>query len=102
MNRTIPNTAKVYVLKAENNLFQFYCSRPVDLVPIEQFESFKPSGDAVFYVSQQTLDELRQRHDAFIIRQSFVDYPKENVIPHFINRSTREETLGQVYLLSKP
>ncbi len=102
VNQTIPNTAKVYVLNAENNLFQFYCSRPVDLVPVEQFESFKPSGDAVFYVSQQTLDELRQRHDAFIIMQSFVDYPKENVIPHFINRSTREETLGQVYLLSKP
>jgi hypothetical protein len=32
----------------------------------------------------------------------FLDYPKENVLPAFINKDTRLQTLGKVYLIAKP
>ncbi|HZY37853.1 MAG TPA: glycosyltransferase family 39 protein [Mucilaginibacter sp.] len=92
---------RVYALNAENNLFQFYCTRPVDLVPIEEFSSFVPADPSVFYVNQQTMDDLVQRQLKFKIVRVFVDYPKENVLPAFINKNTRLQTLGRVYLISK-
>ena len=101
INQNEPNHAQVYVLNAENNLFQFYCNRPVDLLPLEQFGSFVPIAQTVFYANQQTIDQLNRQHAAFKILRVFVDYPKENVLPAFINRNTRMQTLGRVYLLTK-
>ena len=92
----------LYSLKAENNIFQFYCKRPVDLVPIGEFSSFKPAGISVFYVNQQSMDYLTQTHAGFRVIRSFVNYPKENLLPDFINKATRYKTLDRVYLISKP
>jgi len=92
---------RVYALSAENNLFQFYCKRPIELVPIEAFNSFVPPDPSVFYVNQRTVDDLTRRHAAFKIVRAFVDYPKENILPAFINRDTRIQTLGRVYLIAK-
>lgn len=92
----------LYSLKAENNIFQFYCKRPVDIVSIEQFSSFKPTGVSVFYVNQQSMDYLIQTHADFKIIRSFVNYPNENLIPDFINKATRFKTLDHVYLITKP
>jgi len=91
----------VYVLNAENNLFQFYCKRPVDLIPIEQFDNFKPEGVPFFYVNQQSMDQLTQNHAHFRVIRSFINYPKENILPAFINRTTRYKTLDHVYLVTK-
>jgi len=91
----------LYVLNAENNLFQFYCKRPVDLIPIEQFDNFKPEGVPVFYVNQQSMDQLTQNHAHFRVIRSFINYPKENILPAFINRTTRYKTLDHVYLVTK-
>ena len=92
----------LYSVKAENNIFQFYCKRPVDLVPIGQFNSFKPAGVSVFYANQQSVDYLTQTHARFTIIRSFINYPKENLLPVFINKATRSKTLDKVYLISKP
>jgi hypothetical protein len=100
VNQNLSPAMPVYVLTAENNLFQFYCKRPVDLVPMAQFNSMAP-GDALFYVNQQTMDALVQSHAPIKLVRSFVDYPKENVSLAFIDRSTRIKTLGQVYLVTK-
>jgi 4-amino-4-deoxy-L-arabinose transferase-like glycosyltransferase len=102
VNQSVPGNVPLYALNAENNIFQFYCRRPADLVPIEQFNSFKPAGAAVFYVNQQSMDYLVQTHAGFRVIRSFVNYPKENPLPAFINKNTRIKTLGQVYLVSKP
>jgi hypothetical protein len=91
----------LYSLKAENNIFQFYCKRPVDLVPIGQFKSFKPAEISVFYVNQQSMDYLIQTHAGFKIIRSFVNYPKENLTPDFINKATRFKTLDHVYMVTK-
>ncbi len=91
----------LYSLKAENNIFQFYCKRPVDLVPIGQFNSFKPAEVSVFYVNQQSMDYLIQTHAGFKIIRSFLNYPKENLLPDFINKATRFKTLDHVYLVTK-
>jgi 4-amino-4-deoxy-L-arabinose transferase-like glycosyltransferase len=100
-NRNGPTNAGVYVLNAENNLFQFYCARPVGLVPIEQLESFKADSSAIFYVNQQSMDQLIQNHAHFRVIRVFIDYPKENILPAFINKNTRDKVLGKVYLVSK-
>jgi len=92
---------QVYVLNAENNLFQFYCIRPVEVVPMGQFNSFVPPDPSVFYVNQRTMDELTRQHASFKVVRVFVDYPKENILPAFINKDTRLQTLGKVYLISK-
>lgn len=90
----------IYVLNAENNIFQFYCKHPVDLIPIENFKSFKPGSISVFYVNQESMDYLIQNHARFKIIKSFVNYPKENIMPVFINRTTRYKVLDRVYLIS--
>ena len=95
------NNFHIYALKAENNIFQFYCKRPVDFMPIEQFSSFKPAEASVFYVNQQSMDYLVQTHAGFKIIRSFVNYPRENVLPAFINKATRYKTLDHVYLITK-
>lgn len=95
------NTCHLYVLNAENNLYQFYCKRPVDLLPIEQFKSFKPADPSVFYVNQLSMDYLIQNHARFKVIRIFTDYPKENILPAFINSNTRYTVLGKVYLISK-
>jgi 4-amino-4-deoxy-L-arabinose transferase-like glycosyltransferase len=100
VNQNLSPATPVYVLNAENNLFQFYCKRPVGLMPMVQFDNLA-HGDALFYVNQQTMDQLVQSHASIKIVRSFVDYPKENLSLQFIDRSTRIKTLGQVYVVSK-
>jgi len=92
---------RVYALNAENNLFQFYCTRPVSLVPIAQFSTFVPDDPSLFYVDQPTMDELTRQRAKFRVVRTFVDYPKENILPAFINKETRVQTLGKVYLIAK-
>ncbi|MGZ3874755.1 MAG: ArnT family glycosyltransferase [Mucilaginibacter sp.] len=96
------NNVHVYSLKAENNIFQFYCKRPVDLIPLEQFNTFAPRGASVFYASQRSLDYLIQQHAQFTVLHSFINYPQENILPRFINKASRASVLDSVYLITKP
>lgn len=91
----------LYTLRAENNLFQFYTSRPIDLLPLEQFANYKPTDSAVFFVSQPSMDYLTQNHVQFKVVKSFVDYPQENILPAFIYSPSRFNTLRHVYLITK-
>ncbi|MCR8561022.1 glycosyltransferase family 39 protein [Mucilaginibacter sp. BJC16-A38] len=93
---------KIYSLKFENNIFQFYSKKPIDYLPIEEFKNFRPQQTSLFYVSQRSMDYLVQTHAAFTIVHSFIDYPQENLKPNFLNRATRATVLGKVYLISKP
>lgn len=102
VNQNAYYNSKVYVLSAENNLFQFYCKKPVEQISIEQFNNYEANGDLVyFYVNQQTMDDLNRAHVPFKVIRSFVDYPKENITPAFINKETRVKTLGEVYLITR-
>jgi len=95
------NRFHLYVLNAENNLYQFYSKRPVDILPIAQFNTFKPVDSSLFYVNQASMDELIRNHANFKVIRIFTDDPKENIVPAFINRDTRYKALGRVYLISK-
>lgn len=92
----------VYSVKFENNIFQFYCKRPVGFVPIDKFDKFSPKQASVFYVNQSSMDYLTERHARFTIMKSFIVYPQENIMPRFINKTTRHDVLGRVYLITKP
>jgi 4-amino-4-deoxy-L-arabinose transferase-like glycosyltransferase len=91
----------VYSLRTENNIFQFYNHKHVDFIPLGDFQSFKPVDSAVFYVNQPSMDILLKSHAQFKIMQIFTDYPQENILPKFVNRATREQVLGKVYLIEK-
>lgn len=91
----------LYSLRMENNIFQFYCNRPVDYVPLEQFNTFKPANSSAFYVNQQSMDQLVQSHANFKVIQSFPNFPQENMSLKFINKATRQTTLDHVYLITK-
>jgi len=90
-----------YSLRAENNIFQFYCNRPVDLVPIDQFQSFKFTTPPLIFATQASIDYLRSKHANFRIVRSFINYPQENILPKFINKATRGQVLNRVYLITK-
>jgi 4-amino-4-deoxy-L-arabinose transferase-like glycosyltransferase len=91
----------IYSLRAENNIFQFYTNRPIDLLPLEQFQNFHSTDSAVFFASQPSMDQLVQEHAQFKILKSFVDYPQENILPAFVNAKSRATTLRHVYLITK-
>ncbi len=93
--------SKIYTLMPGNNIFQFYCKRPVELLPIESFNSFKPTGDPVFYVNQQSLNYLKQTRAGYQVVRSFINYPQENILPKFIDKATRYKVLDSVYLIRK-
>jgi 4-amino-4-deoxy-L-arabinose transferase-like glycosyltransferase len=93
--------ARIYSLRPSNNVFQFYTNKPVDYIPMEDFGRFIPAGNAIFFVSQPTVDYLTQNHQAFKVIATFTDYPQENILPKFINSTTRSAVLSKVYLISK-
>jgi len=91
----------IYSLKDENNIFQFYCNRQVDYIPLEQFNTFKPTDSSAFYVNQPSMDYLLSSKASFKVLSTFTDYPQENILPAFINKTTRHKVLGKVYLITK-
>jgi len=101
INQNSFNNYHIYSLRAENNIFQFYCKKPVGLVPLTQFNNFKADSTSAFYASQQSIDYLQQSHASFRVIQSFVNYPQENILPAFINKDTRYKVLDHVYLITK-
>jgi len=101
INQSSFNKYHLYSLRTENNIFQFYCKRPVDFIPLEQFNKFKPVDSSAFYVNQQSMDLLVQSHADFRIIRAFQNYPQENMSLTFINKATRYKTLDHVYLITK-
>ncbi|MCQ6960258.1 ArnT family glycosyltransferase [Mucilaginibacter aquariorum] len=101
INRPEFNDAHIYSLRMANNMFQFYSNKPVDFISPEDFNAFKPTGRAIFFVSQPMLDQLTNTHADFKIIKTFTDYPQENILPAFVNHATRHKVLAKVYLISK-
>jgi 4-amino-4-deoxy-L-arabinose transferase-like glycosyltransferase len=91
----------IYSLKTQNNIFQFYCNRPVDFIPLEKFNAFKPTGNSAFFVNQESIDTLLKNNTDFKVMKTFADYPQENILPAFLNKSTRFKVMGEVYLITK-
>ncbi len=95
------NRFPVYTLKSSNNIFQFYCSHQVTVLPLEQFKNFRAKEASLFYADQQSLQYLLKTHTTFKVIHSFITYPQENILPKFIYRNTRATVLDRVYLISK-
>ena len=90
-----------YSLKFENNIFQFYSNRPIDFIPLDSFKTFKPPVHSIFYARKLSVDVLNQQHAEFKVLQAFPNYPQENILPKFIDRTTRDKILDSVYLITK-
>ncbi|MDB5110461.1 MAG: hypothetical protein JWR67_1575 [Mucilaginibacter sp.] len=91
----------VYSLKMQNNVFQFYTQKPVNYIPLEQFNSFKPKSYSVFYANQASIDYLIKTHAGFKVIHTFQNYPQERILPDFINKHNRYKVLDMVYLITK-
>ncbi|MES2274812.1 MAG: glycosyltransferase family 39 protein [Bacteroidota bacterium] len=102
VNKIIPDSSVVYSLKDQNNIFQFYCDRPIKLIPFTAFTTTPSEKDAVFYADQEALTYLIQHKVAFNIVWYGSDYAQENILPAFINSYTRGSTLQMIYLIKKP
>ena len=101
VNQNQATIAHVYSLRMQNNVFQFYTSKPIKYIPLEQFKNFAPPANAVFYAKQESVDYLTSVHAEFKIVQSFQNYPQEQILPNFINKPNRYKVLDKVYLISK-
>lgn len=101
VNKIVPANCTVYSLKDQNNIFQFYCNRPVKLIPFQQLDLAITAKDAVFYADQEAMDHFAQKHIPVTVIAAFEDYPQENILPAFINHNTRNSTLQKVYLIKR-
>lgn len=102
INSTIPTETTVYSLRDQNNIFQFYCDRPVKLLPLEELATTATDAGAVFYADQDAVTYLTQNHVPFNIIWYGTDYPQENILPAFININTRGSTLQTIFLIKRP
>lgn len=91
----------LYSLRTENDVFQFHANRPVDYIPLDNFKAFTSPEPSAFYINHRSYDSLRILHADFKVIKAFENYPQENVLPAFINRSTRYKALDSVYLITK-
>jgi 4-amino-4-deoxy-L-arabinose transferase-like glycosyltransferase len=98
VNNTVPANQKIYTLKEQTNIFQFYCNRPTEYLEVKNFASVS-AKNAVFYADKDALLYITAQHLPFRIIWRGLDYPQERILPAFINKSTRETTLEPVYLL---
>ncbi len=101
INDQVAASCPVYSLREENNVFQFYTNKPVDYIQLNQFNSFKPAANSVFYANQRSMDYLIQTHAGFKVIQSFQNYPQERILLDFINKANRYKVLDKVYLITK-
>ena len=101
INQTQSPNTPVYSVKMQNNVFQFYCNRPVDYLPLEKIGSSNTPVNALFYVNQASLDYLTQSNVGFKIVKAFTNYPQERILPDFVNRVNRNKVLDKVYLIQK-
>lgn len=92
---------QVYTLHMDNDVFQFYRDKQTQFVQIDSFKDFNPPGNSLFYTTQWGLEHLTQIKAQFKIVGSFENYPREAIVPQFINRATRSKVLDRVYLISK-
>lgn len=102
VNNTIPREATIYSLRDQNNIFQFYCDRPVKLVPLAEMAATPTEPGAVFYADQEAVTYLTSKHVPFNIIWYGTDYAQENILPAFINSDTRGTTLQNVFLIKRP
>ncbi len=100
INKKLQADVAVYSVKMQNNVFQFYCDRPVGYVQLEKFGQTITSTNAVFYVNQSSLDYLTQNKIGYTIMKDFINYPQEQVLPDFINYANRDKVLDKVYLIT--
>jgi len=92
---------RVCVFANRDNNFQFYVKKPVDLISITQFNEMSLTGvKTAAYANQFSIDQLNQQHVPFRILKTLENYPRENILPQFINHSTRNNVLEKVYLIS--
>jgi hypothetical protein len=47
------------------------------------------------------MDYLNQNHVPYKLVKSFIDYPQENILPKFVYKPSRPNTLSHVYLVTK-
>ncbi|MDB4926859.1 glycosyltransferase family 39 protein [Mucilaginibacter sp.] len=91
----------IYSARTENNVFQFECKKHIDYLPVEKFKDFNTTENAVFYMSQYSLNYLINNHIPYRVLQSFQNYSQERILPEFINSATRNKVLDKVYLVTK-
>ena len=91
----------IYSLNAENNMFQFYCHQPVQILSVNDFKNAKTYSNSIIYVNQRSLNALKEQDVHFKIIRSFLNYPQENILLKFINKATREQVFDHVYLIYK-
>lgn len=102
VNRSVPANQQVYSLKGLSNVFQFYCDRPAKFLEFQDFNKTNTEKGAVFFADQEAMDYFNQQKVPYQIINTFWDYPRENLLPAYINHQTRQTTLEHVYLIRKP
>ncbi len=101
INQNTSNAYHLYTLRLENNSFQFYTNKPIAYIPLDQFEHFDAPANSVFYATHTSVAYLRQTHAHFKVVKAFENYPQENILPAFVNKTTRNKVLDSVYLIKK-
>lgn len=101
INQTRFAKYQIYSLKQQNNVFQFECKKPVDYLPLNNFNAIKNGSLIACYAGQSSIDYLKEQHIPFKTLATFTNYPQEQILPAFVNKNKRHTVLDKVYLITK-
>lgn len=76
--------------------FEFYCNKPINRITIEELSNSKNS---VLYANEKDLELLTKNNTSFEILKEFDYYRITKLKGKFINKKSREKTLGKKYLI---
>ncbi|RYE20660.1 MAG: phospholipid carrier-dependent glycosyltransferase, partial [Sphingobacteriaceae bacterium] len=89
---------QIFVVDSTNNVFQFYCDKPVKLLPKADLR-YSSSIQKIVYADEVNLKKLQKHHQITILK-TFQNYPNEAIRKNFIWYKKRPETLDHYYLIS--
>ncbi|MGI4804331.1 MAG: ArnT family glycosyltransferase [Janthinobacterium lividum] len=92
------NKKQIFVADSLNNPFQFYCNKPVQLLPKTDSED-SVSAQKIIYTDEINVKNLQKKHPITIIK-AFKNYPNEAILKNFIWYKKRKETLETRYLVT--
>lgn len=89
----------VYLLdnNSHNFGFEFYLNTPLKRVAPEGIENFKGK---TFYANKKDLEYIKNQKLAYTIIQVFDDYRITKLKGRFVNKKSRQKTLGKKYIIT--
>lgn len=92
------HTKTIYLLDndSHNFGFEFYLNTPLQRVNLEKAKNFKGK---IFYANTTDLDLFKNKNISYTIIETFDNYRITKLKGRFVNKNSRDKTLGKKYII---